>query len=103
MKGAVYGIYSEDGTKVTTITTDVNGKATSSSIKLGKYYPLEETAPAGYVLNTNKIHFELTYARQTMEITSTDISQVEQEQKRKCYSYQRGFRNWCNWTRWSLS
>lgn len=35
----------------------------------------------GYVLNTNKIPFELTYAGQAVEITSTDISQVEQEQK----------------------
>lgn len=81
LKGAVYGIYLEDGTKVTTITTDVNGKATSSAIKLGKYYALEETAPAGYVLNTNKIPFELAYAGQAVEITSTDISQVEKEQK----------------------
>lgn len=81
LKGAVYGIYSEDGTKVTTITTDENGKATSSSIKLGKYYALEEKAPAGFVLNTNKIHFELVYAGQTVEITTTSISQEEQEQK----------------------
>lgn len=81
LKGAVYGIYSEDGTKVTTITTDKDGKATSSSIKLGKYYALEETAPNGYVQNINKIHFELKYAGQTVEITSTSISQGEQEQK----------------------
>lgn len=81
LKGAVYGIYSEDGTKVTTITTDENGKATSSSIKLGKYYALEETAPNGYVLNKNKIHFELKYAGQTVEITTISISQEEQEQK----------------------
>lgn len=83
LKGAVYGIYKEDGTKVTTITTDEYGKAISSNIKLGKYYALEETAPAGYVLNQNKIPFELKYAGQTIEITSTSIAQEEQEQKGK--------------------
>lgn len=42
LKGAVYGIYKEDGTKVTTITTDEYGKAISSNINLGKYYALEK-------------------------------------------------------------
>ncbi|MBH6948358.1 Cys-Gln thioester bond-forming surface protein [Clostridioides difficile] len=83
LKGAVYGIYKEDGTKVTTITTDEYGKSISSNIELGKYYALEETAPAGYVLNQNKIPFELKYAGQTIEITSTSIVQEEQEQKGK--------------------
>lgn len=73
LKGAVYGTYKEDGTKVTTITTDEYGKAISSNIKLGKYYALEETAPVGYVLNQNKIPFELKYAGQTIDVTSTSL------------------------------
>ena len=78
LKGAVYGIYKEDGTKVTTITTDEYGKAISSNIKLGKYYTLEETAPAGYVLNQNKIPFELKYAGQTVDtaVQSTTVKEV---------------------------
>ncbi|MDI0265038.1 prealbumin-like fold domain-containing protein [Clostridioides difficile] len=78
LKGAVYGIYKEDGTKVTTITTDEYGKAISSNIKLGKYYALEETAPAGYVLNQNKIPFELKYAGQTVDtaVQSTTVKEV---------------------------
>lgn len=81
LEGAVYDIYKEDGTKVTTITTDSYGKATSSPLKLGKYYALESKAPNGYLLNKNKIPFELKYAGQTVEITSTAIAQEEQEQK----------------------
>ncbi|HAO6008566.1 TPA: Cys-Gln thioester bond-forming surface protein [Listeria monocytogenes] len=38
LEGAIYDIYKEDGTKVASITTDVHGKATSSPLKLGKYY-----------------------------------------------------------------
>lgn len=81
LQGAVYSIYNVDGTKVSTMTTDVYGKAISSPLKLGKYYALEAKAPAGYLLNPNKIPFELKYAGQTVEITSTAIAQEEQEQK----------------------
>ncbi|MGH1805843.1 SpaA isopeptide-forming pilin-related protein [Enterococcus gallinarum] len=81
LKGAVYNIYTEDGIKVTTMTTDNYGKALSDPIKLGKYYALEVTAPEGYLLNEEEIPFKLNYAGQTVEITSTVISQEEQEQK----------------------
>jgi LPXTG-motif cell wall-anchored protein len=81
LQGAIYDIYKEDGTKVTSITTEVYGKATSSPLKLGKYYALESKAPSGYLLNKNKIPFELKYAGQAVEITSATIAQEEQEQK----------------------
>lgn len=79
--GAVYDIYQDDGTEISTMTTDTNGKATSVPLKLGNYYALETKAPAGYQLNKEKIPFELNYADQTVEITSTSITQVEVEQK----------------------
>ena len=63
------------------MTTRVCGKAISSPLKLGKYYVLESKAPAGYLLNPNKIPFELKYTGQAVEITSTAIAQEEQEQK----------------------
>lgn len=79
--GAVYDIYQADGTKISTMTTDTNGKATSVPLKLGNYYALETKAPAGYQLNKEKIPFELNYTGQIVEITSTSITQVEVEQK----------------------
>lgn len=81
LEGAVYGIYTESGVKTSTITTDKNGQATSGLIKLGEYYALEEKAPNGYLLNKDKIPFELEYAGQTVEITSTSISHKDTEQK----------------------
>lgn len=79
--GAIYAIYKTDGTKISSMTTDTNGKATSLPLKLGNYYALETKASAGYQLNKEKIPFELNYAGQTVEITSTSIKQIEVEQK----------------------
>ena len=42
LEGAVYGIYTQAGTKITTMTTDAEGKAVSSLLTLGKYYAIEE-------------------------------------------------------------
>lgn len=64
LNGAVYGIYTSTGTRVGAITTDGNGKGTLQNLKLGSYYALEEKAPAGYILNTAKLPFELKYAGQ---------------------------------------
>ena len=83
LEGAIYGIYNENDEKITTITTDEFGKATSEKIKLGKYYAIEEKAPEGYLINKEKIPFELKYAGQTVEVTSTSISHKDTEQKGK--------------------
>lgn len=83
LEGAIYSIYNENDQKITTITTDKFGKATSENIKLGKYYALEEKAPEGYLISKEKIPFELKYAGQTVEVTSTSISHKDTEQKGK--------------------
>lgn len=74
----MYRIYIEVGTKVTTITTDEYGKAISTNLKLEKCYTLEETAPTQYLLNNNKIPFELNNAGQIVEIAvySTTAKEV---------------------------
>lgn len=81
LEGAIYGIYNDSDIKVTTMTTDKVGKAISENIKLGSYYAIEEKAPEGYLINHEKIPFELKYEGQTVEVTSTSITHKDLEQK----------------------
>ncbi|MFD1392860.1 SpaA isopeptide-forming pilin-related protein [Lacticaseibacillus jixianensis] len=81
LNGAVYGIYTSTGTRVGAITTDGNGKGTLQNLKLGSYYALEEKAPAGYVLNSAKLPFELKYAGQTVAVTTAHVNTIDQEQR----------------------
>lgn len=61
LTGAVYGIYNENDTLITTITTNDNSCATSDTLpRLGKYYLKEITPSKGYELDTNKYYFEIT-------------------------------------------
>ncbi len=61
LEGAVYGIYKEDGTKVGTVTTGADGRATSDYLpSLGRFYLLEEKASTGYQLDKNKYFFDIT-------------------------------------------
>lgn len=63
------------------MTTDQKGIARFGNLKLGKYYVQEEKAPKGYLLNPEKISFELIYAGQIVEVTTTSITHEEEEQK----------------------
>lgn len=60
LKGAVYGIYKQDGTEIARITTDENGYAKSGNVlSYGTYY-LQEIAPSeGYHLDNNKYNFDI--------------------------------------------
>ena len=59
--GAVYGIYTEDGTKVGTVTTNEDGRNTSDYLPtLGRFYLLEEKASTGYRLDSTKYYFNIT-------------------------------------------
>ena len=61
LKGAKYGIYKEDGTRVGEITTDEEGKAKSDYLpSLGTFYLLEEKASTGYQIDKNKYYFYIT-------------------------------------------
>lgn len=40
----------------------------------------KKKAPAGYLLNDEKIHFDLTYAGQNVEITTTAVQHTDEEQ-----------------------
>lgn len=59
LKNAVYGVYKNDGTLVTKITTDENGYAKSDEVlTYGSYYLQEITASEGYYLDNTKYNFD---------------------------------------------
>lgn len=61
LKGAVYGVYQEDGTYVTSITTDEKGYAQSNYLpSLGRFYLQEITPSKGYELDKTKYYFDIT-------------------------------------------
>lgn len=62
LKGATYGIYKENGTKVSSITTNENGTVTSGMLPAqGRYWLQEESASKGYELDTdNRYYFVIT-------------------------------------------
>lgn len=69
------------GELVDEIITDENGKATSKELYLGKYTVVEKTATDGFY-NANEQHdVELTYAGQTVSVTSTELNLFNERQK----------------------
>ena len=56
---AVYGLYTEDGTKVSEGTTDASGSTRLSYSDAGRYYYKEISAPSGYALNPDKIYITI--------------------------------------------
>lgn len=81
LEGAIYGLYQADGKKIKSVTLkNINGKVQAEvrDLKLGSYYWIEEKAPAGYNLNTNKIHFELVYGGQDKETVTKEVTAKDQ-------------------------
>ena len=52
-------IYTENDELIFTGTTDENGKIIIEELEYGKYYIIEKEAPEGYLLNTEKMFFEI--------------------------------------------
>lgn len=59
LKGAAFDIYLDNGTKVTSLTTNANGEANSEFLNSGRYYLIETKAPANYTPLTKKVYFEI--------------------------------------------
>ena len=60
LKGAVYGIFKEDGTKLSEITTNENGYAKSDYLpSIGKLYVQEIKASNGYKIDSTKYYVEI--------------------------------------------
>ena len=81
-------IYTNDNKLIFTKRTDEKGKVVINEIPKGKYYILEKEAPEGYILNEEKMYFEIKEngeivkatmkdedIKGTLEFTKTDISE----------------------------
>ncbi len=63
------------------IITDVNGKATSKKLYLGKYKVTETKTASGFVKDSTPKTAELTYKGQEVQLTETQLSVKNQRQK----------------------
>ena len=76
LEGAVYGIYSTDGTEVSRLTTDRKGYAKSELLPYGSYYLKEIKAPFGYEVNENEYHFVISADGEVITITAKDQPKI---------------------------
>ncbi len=76
LEGAVYGIYSIDGTEVGRLTTDIQGYAKSDLLPYGSYYLQELTAPFGYEINETEYHFTISADGEVITITALDKPKI---------------------------
>ena len=60
LQGAVFGVYKEDGTKISEVISDKDGKVEVLDLYPGRYYLQEISAPEGYELDNNsRYEFEI--------------------------------------------
>lgn len=77
LAGAVYGIYNADGVRIGQLTTDANGYAKSGLLNYGfGYYLMEESAPAGWLVDSTKHLFDITEDGATITIRAADAPQL---------------------------
>ncbi|NKZ28026.1 collagen binding domain-containing protein [Vagococcus lutrae] len=76
LANAVFSLYTEAGEEVAKdLTTDENGQLTVDHLSPGKYYFEETQAPTGYLLNQEKLAFEITEKsaeKEVVEVTFTN-------------------------------
>ena len=65
-------IYSENDELIFTGRTDEEGKIVIEELPVGKYYILEKEAPVGYVLNEEKMYFEIKENGEVVKSTMKD-------------------------------
>ncbi|EAD7871774.1 hypothetical protein AB757_12710 [Listeria monocytogenes] len=81
LENATFGVFTDKDVRVGTIKTDIKGHGTLSGLKLGNYYMIEEKAPEGFKISTEKQPFTLSYAGQHVEVASSSIAITNEEQK----------------------
>lgn len=78
LAGAVFEIL-KNGTKIDTLTSDENGKATSKELEPGDYILKEVQAPEGYSLSDKEIEF--TISNQKIEVVKLQITNEKETSK----------------------
>jgi len=69
LSGAVYNITNMSGTVVATIYGDSYGEAHSGALPVGTYYVQQVTAPAGYMVNGQRVTVNITNKNDDVKIT----------------------------------
>lgn len=81
LQGAVYGVYStradanNNTNRITTITTDADGKGESGDLAYGTYYVKEITASKGYSLDSTVYTATINSTTKTPTVNSAEIPQ----------------------------
>lgn len=65
-------IYTDKDELIFTGITDENGKILIKNLLVGKYYILEKEAPDGYLINPDKMYFEIKENGEVVKATMTD-------------------------------
>lgn len=76
LEGAVYRFWYEDGTEITTATTDKDGKITVENILYGKFYYQEQTAPDGYDRDETIYEASVDYDGHVITVTRENTPSV---------------------------
>lgn len=72
LRGAKFGVFKKDNTKVTEITTGTDGTAITGDLEYGEYYIQELQAPNGYLINNTKYPVNVTENARVYEVGVTN-------------------------------
>ncbi len=72
LPNTVIEIYNDKDELIYTGTTDENGMIIIEELRYGKYYILEKEAPEGYILNTERMYFEILENGEIVKATMTN-------------------------------
>ncbi|MDT2841187.1 SpaA isopeptide-forming pilin-related protein [Vagococcus lutrae] len=78
LANAIFSLYTEAGEEVAKdLTTDENGQLTVDHLSPGKYYFEETQAPTGYLLNQEKLAFEITEKSAEKEVVEVAFTNYQ--------------------------